>query len=293
MKHNNSNRYLPESSVSDDIPRACDHQLVLKEFAKEQSLVMQLRAIILPVLKTEQSSELVSQMFESILDCSSKAIAELQHCLSDAPAVDMLVDDKKTVQRISKDIIDNNARPQHNHQNKRSKRVAESMSFETPVPHYDGHQWRKYGQKQINGAKYPRSYYRCTYSKEQGCKATKTVQQYDPVVKDAGGRDHSMMYTAIYYGRHTCYFNGNDIGISARNDNGGRNTHRNHDHVYYNNNQRSIVSVTCSHSDDHQQVLGDNVHFDTNADNPTKINMDWQLDSIESVQLDFDNWNWE
>ncbi|CAO2152237.1 unnamed protein product [Urochloa humidicola] len=294
MKHSNSNsnRYLPQSSVCDDIPRACNHQLVLKEFAKEQSLVMQLRAIVLPALKTEHSSELVSQMFQSILDCSSKAIAGLQHCLSDAPAVDMLVDDKKTVQRISKDIIDSNARPQHNHQNKRSKTVSKSMSFETPVPHYDGHQWRKYGQKQINGAKYPRSYYRCTYRKEQGCKATKTVQQYDPVT-DAGGGDHSMMYTAIYYGRHTCNFNGKDSGISARKVNGEGNTDINHDHVHYNNNQQSIVSVTCSLPGDRQQFQGDNMRFDTSADIPTKINLDWELDPTESVQLDFDNWNWE
>ncbi|CAN6362529.1 unnamed protein product [Urochloa humidicola] len=297
MKHKISNRYLSQSSVCDDIPRAWDHRLVLKEFAKEQSLVMQLRAIVLPALKMEQSSELVSQMFESILDCSSKAIAELQHCLSDAqaPAVDML-DDKKTVQRISNDSIDNNTRPQHHHQNKRSiKRVAESMSFETPVPYYDGHQWRKYGQKEINGAKYPRSYYRCTYRKEQGCKATKTVQQYDPVT-DNGGRDHAMMYTAIYYGWHTCNFNDNDSGISAGNDNNvERNTQRNHDHVHYNNNQRSIVSVSFSYPDDDQQTfLGDNVHFDNNnAEISRNINMDWQLDPIESVQLDFDNWDWE
>ncbi|XP_034569654.1 probable WRKY transcription factor 62 [Setaria viridis] len=290
MKHNDSNRYLPKSSVCDDLPHACNHRLVLKEISKEQSLVMQLRAIVLPALEMNQNSELVSQMFQSILDCSSMVIAELLHCQSDAPAVDMLVDDKETVQRISNDVIEDSARPQHHHQNKR-RRVAESMSFETPVPHYDGHQWRKYGQKQINGAKYPRSYYRCTYGKEQGCKATKTVQQYDPVTNTAS--DHSIMYKAIYYGRHTCNFNGNDSGISVPKDNGETNTHRNHDLVHYNNNQCSIVSVTCSHPDDHQTFLDGNVVHDTYGDIiPRNINMDWQLDTIESVQLDFDNWDW-
>jgi len=37
-----------------------------------------------------------------------------------------------------------------------SRRFADSVSLETPVPHYDGRQWRKYGQKNINKEKHPR-----------------------------------------------------------------------------------------------------------------------------------------
>ncbi|KAK9065195.1 hypothetical protein SSX86_016578 [Deinandra increscens subsp. villosa] len=43
----------------------------------------------------------------------------------------------------------------------------------------DGYNWRKYGQKDILGAKFPRSYYRCSYSKVQKCMATKRVQIID------------------------------------------------------------------------------------------------------------------
>jgi hypothetical protein len=38
-----------------------------------------------------------------------------------------------------------------------SRRLDDSaVSLETPVPHYDGRQWRKYGQKHINNTKHSR-----------------------------------------------------------------------------------------------------------------------------------------
>ncbi|XP_055810873.1 probable WRKY transcription factor 30 isoform X2 [Solanum dulcamara] len=41
----------------------------------------------------------------------------------------------------------------------------------------DGYSWRKYGQKTISGAKYPREYYRCTRNRSSKCAATKMVQR--------------------------------------------------------------------------------------------------------------------
>ncbi|CAN1192299.1 Ras-related protein RABA4d [Linum perenne] len=41
----------------------------------------------------------------------------------------------------------------------------------------DGYQWRKYGEKDILGSTYPRSYYRCTLKYEEGCSATKQVER--------------------------------------------------------------------------------------------------------------------
>lgn len=59
----------------------------------------------------------------------------------------------------------------------------------------DGFSWRKYGQKDILGAKYPRGYYRCTHRNVQGCLATKQVQRSD---------EDQTIFEITYRGRHTC-----------------------------------------------------------------------------------------
>ncbi|KAL5813167.1 hypothetical protein ACOSQ3_028117 [Xanthoceras sorbifolium] len=59
----------------------------------------------------------------------------------------------------------------------------------------DGFSWRKYGQKDILGATYPRGYYRCTHRHVQGCLATKQVQRSD---------EDPMIFEITYRGRHTC-----------------------------------------------------------------------------------------
>ncbi|XP_055808756.1 WRKY transcription factor 44 isoform X2 [Solanum dulcamara] len=41
-------------------------------------------------------------------------------------------------------------------------------------PSYDGYNWRKYGQKQVKGSEYPRSYYKCTNLK---CPVKKKVER--------------------------------------------------------------------------------------------------------------------
>lgn len=62
-------------------------------------------------------------------------------------------------------------------------------------PHEDVFSWRKYGQKDILGAKYPRSYYRCTFRNTQNCWATKQVQRSD---------DDPTIFDLTYKGKHTC-----------------------------------------------------------------------------------------
>nr|QIL87967.1 putative WRKY transcription factor 53 [Lilium longiflorum] len=60
----------------------------------------------------------------------------------------------------------------------------------------DGHNWRKYGQKNIQYAKYPRCYYRCSYSETRNCPARKQVQQSD---------ENLSAFEITYIQTHTCY----------------------------------------------------------------------------------------
>ncbi|XP_062193327.1 transcription factor WRKY19-like [Phragmites australis] len=76
---------------------------------------------------------------------------------------------------------------------KHQVRVSSAGGGESPVE--DGHSWRKYGQKEILGAKHPRGYYRCTHRHSQGCAATKQVQRSD---------EDPTLFDVIYHAEHTC-----------------------------------------------------------------------------------------
>ncbi|PSS28797.1 WRKY transcription factor [Actinidia chinensis var. chinensis] len=71
--------------------------------------------------------------------------------------------------------------------------VCPGTGLEGPLD--DGFSWRKYGQKDILGAKFPRGYYRCTHRNVQGCLATKQVQRSD---------EDPTIFEITYRGRHTC-----------------------------------------------------------------------------------------
>uniref|UniRef100_A0A0E0MIY0 WRKY domain-containing protein n=1 Tax=Oryza punctata TaxID=4537 RepID=A0A0E0MIY0_ORYPU len=217
MKNSSNKRSLVADQYH-PLSVCCDHRAALREIAMGQSLVTQLRAIVLPALQSDERCDLAAQMLEGILDCSRKAISELQLQLSSSASPhddDDHVDDKRRVRKIissssdeddhhcsRKAADDNGNKPLRQH---KRRRFGDSVSLETPVPHYDGHQWRKYGQKHINNAKHPRSYYRCTYRQEEKCKATKTVQQREDLHNaNSYNGDHPIMYTVVYYGQHTC-----------------------------------------------------------------------------------------
>ncbi|XP_042501212.1 probable WRKY transcription factor 70 [Macadamia integrifolia] len=75
------------------------------------------------------------------------------------------------------------------------RKMIETSIHTTSTPIEDGYSWRKYGQKEILNAKFPRSYFRCTHKHDQGCQATKQVQKTE---------DEIPMYRTTYIGQHTC-----------------------------------------------------------------------------------------
>jgi len=77
---------------------------------------------------------------------------------------------------------------------KRSTQVRVS-AVQDVTPLDDGLSWRKYGQKDILGAKYPRAYFRCTHRRTQSCNASKQVQRTD---------GDPLLFDVVYHGSHTC-----------------------------------------------------------------------------------------
>ncbi|KAF7114616.1 hypothetical protein RHSIM_RhsimUnG0083000 [Rhododendron simsii] len=78
---------------------------------------------------------------------------------------------------------------------KRTVMIPAPQMGDTEIPPEDGFTWRKYGQKEILGSKFPRSYYRCTYSILYDCPAKKQVQRLD---------NNPFTFQVTYRGDHTC-----------------------------------------------------------------------------------------
>ncbi|CAA3021098.1 probable WRKY transcription factor 4 [Olea europaea subsp. europaea] len=55
-----------------------------------------------------------------------------------------------------------------------SDQKSQPPNFTVDKPTDDGYNWRKYGQKQVKGGEYPRSYYKCTHPK---CQVKKKVER--------------------------------------------------------------------------------------------------------------------
>uniref|UniRef100_A0ACD5YB99 Uncharacterized protein n=1 Tax=Avena sativa TaxID=4498 RepID=A0ACD5YB99_AVESA len=83
------------------------------------------------------------------------------------------------------------------HRRSRSRRRTKSpfIKMVTAATLDDGKSWRKYGQKNIHDSTNPRSYYRCTYKTDQGCMATRQVQN---------SQSNPSELEISYYGQHTC-----------------------------------------------------------------------------------------
>ncbi|CAD6255103.1 unnamed protein product [Miscanthus lutarioriparius] len=176
---------------------------VINEVKHQRALMMDLHDLVLPILDPHSGqAKLIQQLFEEVFSCSGKIISSLE--LGDnSEKQPILIKHKR---KGGKDNMENHILEENNkdHGNKRRKNAKHISSVVTHAPHFDGYQWRKYGQKWISKAKHSRSYYRCAYSKEQGCPATKTVQQK----KENDGNGTVRLFNVDYYGQHICKSDG-------------------------------------------------------------------------------------
>ncbi|XP_073365601.1 uncharacterized protein [Aegilops tauschii subsp. strangulata] len=168
---------------------------------RQQELLTQLRALILPALRDAdgRSADLAISLFDDVIDCIAGVMSRLEGISTEAggrrAGVDVITPNAGERQE-EKPTISNVGQKRRRNNDKRSR------SLITVVPHYDGHHWRKYGQKNINGREHTRSYYRCAYT-ERNCPATKTIQQQDHNIT-INCEEKTAKYIVVYYGHHTC-----------------------------------------------------------------------------------------
>ncbi|URD81927.1 WRKY transcription factor [Musa troglodytarum] len=171
----------------------CNHGTVIEEISRAHELTSQLRAFLLPLLPSSSLSELAVDHLTEMIECYNSALSMLRAaggCRSTpSDASGYCADDQKRKRLEGSEwpVVPKKRR------NENCRPIVTSVL-------YDGYQWRKYGQKVIHGATHPKSYFRCTYSKDQGCPATKTVQ------RDESDADPPK-YIVVYRMAHTCRTN--------------------------------------------------------------------------------------
>ncbi|XP_062224677.1 transcription factor WRKY45-2-like [Phragmites australis] len=158
------------SSVSADEREA----VVIRELARGHELTEQLRAEALSALRGQGQAEATAAL---ILQEMSRAFTVCLSIMSSpdrAPPPEM---------------------PEPSAGRNRGDSIPRKEKL-TSSPHFDGHQWRKYGQKRITNTNFPRCYYKCIYHRERNCPVTKQVQQRS--------NGDPPMYAVTYVNEHTC-----------------------------------------------------------------------------------------
>ncbi|RLM93832.1 putative WRKY transcription factor 4 [Panicum miliaceum] len=163
-----------------------EHEAVIRELTRGRQLTARLRAEALRALRGQGQAEATAAL---ILQEVSRAFTVCLNIMgspaSAPPQPEMPGVDAAAAAPFSL------APPRRN----REDSIPREQTV-TPSPHYDGYQWRKYGQKRITKTHYPRCYYRCSFHRERGCRATKQVQQ-------CSGGDQPQ-YLVMYFNDHTC-----------------------------------------------------------------------------------------
>lgn len=164
-------RLAVSSASSED-----EHEAVIRELTRGHELTARLRAEALHALRGQGQAEATAAFILQEVSRAFSVCLSIMSSPARAPPPEMPAPAVAPTRRRD-DITP------------REQRMTSS-------PHHDGYQWRKYGQKRITRAHFHRCYYRCSFHRERGCRATKQVQQCsngDPA-----------QYLVMYFNDHTC-----------------------------------------------------------------------------------------
>ncbi|OWM68664.1 probable WRKY transcription factor 46 [Punica granatum] len=173
-----------------------DPRTLMNELAQGKELAQQLKTHLAPPSSTERRRFLT----ERILGCYEKALS-LLNCRDisggsrDASESTVSFLQESPTSRVGDQFPRDVFKKRKTSTPRWTEEVRVVSGSGLDGPPDDGYNWRKYGQKDILGSKFPRGYYRCTHRHVQGCLATKQIQKsdHDPNV-----------FEVVYRGRHTC-----------------------------------------------------------------------------------------
>ncbi|KAJ4728146.1 putative WRKY transcription factor [Melia azedarach] len=174
-----------------------EQNILINELTQGKALAKQLRNHLNPSSSPETREFLV----QKILCSYEKALSVLNYGASLKPNLEVSILESPCSFRNSSPRSEASDQDSKDVYKKRKTvprwteqvKVCSGTGLEGPLD--DGYCWRKYGQKDIHGANFPRGYYRCTHRHAQGCLATKQVQRSD---------EDPTIFEVTYRGRHTC-----------------------------------------------------------------------------------------
>ncbi|XP_022147296.1 probable WRKY transcription factor 46 isoform X2 [Momordica charantia] len=190
-----------------------EHKSLITELTQGKELALQLRTHLHPASSSQEAcfflTEMIQSSFEKALSLLNWTPLPTDQPINAGEQHDCSATPKKRNNTTTKDVLKKRKLlPRWTEEVK----VCSGTAPEGPLN--DGYNWRKYGQKDIHGANFPRCYYRCTHRHVRGCLATKQVQRSD---------SDPNIFEVTYRGRHTCSQSSHfgSLSVSAQNEAAG------------------------------------------------------------------------
>ncbi|CAO2838676.1 unnamed protein product [Amaranthus hypochondriacus] len=177
---------------------------LVNELVEGRNLTMQLQKMILSNELKSSCNNVYGQVVQNILAKFEKSLQILhfnpdeqshyQQSNNDSPFSESPKSQDSHGDFKNSLVHKNDSKKKRKHVVRVTKRVEGCANSGLQGPIEDQFKWRKYGQKDITGAKFPRAYFRCT-NRNEGCLATKLVQRSE---------DDPSSFNVTYLGAHKC-----------------------------------------------------------------------------------------